>query len=192
MEEPMNQSKAKETRIMIIFMCLVVMCVGAFVLLNARQEDKPLEDEAFNRRRHLFFLTDNNLFDGRMLLRIKDKIGLTGKQEEKIENFMLEHEAFSIRNSGEIKIKELQFAAYLEAGKTDRKEVEMYIREISKIKTNLIVHYMNYLLDVREVLTPQQLETLKQMKEQENDAIRQREREKDKKKGDDSPPFPGW
>ena len=192
MEEPMNQSKAKETRIMIIFMCLVVMCVGAFVLLNARQEDKPLEDEAFNRRRHLFFLTDNNLFDGRMLLRIKDKIGLTGKQEEKIENLMLEHEAFSIRNSGEIKIKELQFAAYLEAGKTDRKEVEMYIREISKIKTNLIVHYMNYLLDVREVLTPQQLETLKQMKEQENDAIRQREREKDKKKGDDSPPFPGW
>ena len=188
----MNQSKAKETRIMIIFMCLVVMCVGAFVLLNARQEDKPLEDEAFNRRRHLFFLTDNNLFDGRMLLRIKDKIGLTGKQEEKIENFMLEHEAFSIRNSGEIKIKELQFAAYLEAGKTDRKEVEMYIREISKIKTNLIVHYMNYLLDVRDVLTPQQLETLKQMKEQENDAIRQREREKDKKKGDDSPPFPGW
>jgi Spy/CpxP family protein refolding chaperone len=192
MEEPMNQSKRKEKRIMIIFMCLVVMCVGAFVLLNARQEDKPLEDEAFNRRRHLFFLTDNNLFDGRMLLRIKDKIGLTGKQEEKIENFMLEHEAFSIRNSGEIKIKELQFAAYLEAGKTDRKEVEMYIREISKIKTNLIVHYMNYLLDVREVLTPQQLETLKQMKEQENDAIRQREREKDKKKGDDSPPFPGW
>ena len=192
MEEPMNQSKAKETRIMIIFMCLVVMCVGAFVLLNARQEDKPLEDEAFNRRRHLFFLTDNNLFDGRMLLRIKDKIGLTGKQEEKIENFMLEHEAFSIRNSGEIKIKELQFAAYLEAGKTDRKEVEMYIREISKIKTNLIVHYMNYLLDVRDVLTPQQLETLKQMKEQDNDAIRRRERQKNKEKGDDSPPFPGW
>jgi Spy/CpxP family protein refolding chaperone len=192
MEEPMNQSKRKEKRIMIIFMCLAVMCVGAFVLLNAQQEDKPLEDEAFNRRRHLFFLTDNNLFDGRMLLKIKDKIGLTGKQEEKIENLMLEHEAFSIRNSGEIKIKELQFAAYLEAGKTDRKEVEMYIREISKIKTNLIVHYMNYLLDVRDVLTPQQLETLKQMKEQENDAIRQRERKKDKKKGDDSPPFPGW
>jgi Spy/CpxP family protein refolding chaperone len=192
MEEPMNQSKAKETRIMIIFMSLVVMCVGAFVLLNARQEDKPQEDEAFNRRRHLFFLTDNNLFDGRMLLKIKDKIGLTGKQEEKIENLMLEHEGFSIRNSGEIKIKELQFAAYLEGRKTDRKEMEMYIREISKIKTNLIVHYMNYLLDVRDVLTPQQLETLKQMKEQDNDAIRRRERQKDKEKGGDSPPFPGW
>jgi Spy/CpxP family protein refolding chaperone len=92
---------------------------------------------------------------------------LTGKQEERIENLMLRHEAFSIRNSGEIKIKELQFAAYLKTGKTDRKEMGMYIREISRVKTNLIVHYMNYLLDVRDVLTPQQLETLKQMKKQE-------------------------
>ena len=188
----MNQSKAKETRIMIIFMCLVAMCVGAFVLLNAQQEDSHREDEAFNRKRHLFFLTDNNLFDGRMVLKIKDKIGLTGKQEEKIENLMLEHEAFSIRSSGEIKIKELRLAVYLRAGKTDRKEMEMYIREISKIKTDMIVHYVNYLLDVRDALTPRQLEILKQMKEQENNPIRQRERQKGKNKGVDSPPFPGW
>lgn len=188
----MNQSKGKETGIMIIFMCLVVMCVGVFALLNAQQEDNSREDEAFNRKRHLFFLTDNNLFDGRMLLKIKDKIGLTGKQEEKIENLMLEHEAFSIRNSGEIKIKELQLAAYLKVGKTDRKEMEIYIREISKIKTNLIVNYINYLLDVRDVLTPQQLETLKQMKEQEKNVIRQRNRHKDKEKSTDSPLFPGW
>ena len=188
----MNQPIRNETRMLIIFICLAVFCVGPFVLLSAQPGDRPQKDEAFKRKRHLFFLTDNNLFDGRVLLKMKEKIGLTGKQEERIENLMLGHEAFSIRNSGEIKIKELQFAAYLKAGKTDRKEMEMYIREISQAKTNLIVHYMNYLLDVRDVLTPQQLETLKQMKEQEKNAIRQREKQKNKKKGVDSPTFSGW
>lgn len=161
----MNHPIGNKNRMLIIFICLAVLCVGPFVLLNAQPENKPQKDEAFKRKRHLFFLTDNNLFGGRMLLKIKDKIGLTREQVERIENLMLEHEAFSIRNSGEIKIKELQFTAYLKAGKTDRKKMEVYIREISKEKTNLIVHYMNYLLDVRDVLTPQQLETLKQMKE---------------------------
>lgn len=161
----MNQPIRNETRMLIIFVCLAVLCGGPLVLLNAQPGDRPLQDEFSKRKRHLFFLTDNNLFDGRMLLKMKDKIGLTRKQEERIENLMLEHEAFSIRNSGEIKIKELQFAAFLKRGKTDRKEMEMYIREISRIKTNLIVKYMNYLLDLRDLLTPQQLETLKQMKE---------------------------
>ena len=163
----MKQSRRNEIRILMIFIYLAVMCVGPSVLLNAHPRDRHQKDEAFKRRRHFFFLTDNNLIDGRRLLIMKDKIGLTGKQEERIENLMLKHEAFSIRNSGEIKIKELQLAAYLKKGKTDRKEVELYIREISSIKTNLIVHYMNYLLDVREVLTLQQLETLKQLREQE-------------------------
>jgi len=176
----MNRAIGNKTGMLIIIICLAVCCPGPLVLLNAQQENQPQEDEAFNHERHLFFLTDNNLFDGRMLLKIKDKIGLTGKQEEKIENLMLEHEAFSIRNSGEIKIKELRFTVYLKAGKTDRKEMEMYIREISKIKTNLIVHYLNYLLDVRDVLTSQQLETLKQIKEQEKNAIPQREPQQDK------------
>jgi Spy/CpxP family protein refolding chaperone len=163
----MKQSIRNEIRILIIFIYLAVMCVGPSVLLSAQAKDKHQKSEAFKRKRHFFFLTDNNLIDGRRLLIMKDKIGLTGKQEERIENLMLKHEAFSIRNSGEIKIKELQLAAYLKKGKTDRKEMELYIREISNIKTNFIVHYMNYLLDVREVLTPQQLETLKQLREQE-------------------------
>lgn len=188
----MNQRIKNETRMLIFFIYLAVLCLGTFVLLNAQPDNSPQKDQAFKRKRHLFFLTDNNLFDGRMLLKMKDKIGLTRKQEERIENLMLEHEAFSIRNSGEIKIQELQLAAYLKTGKTDRKEMEMYIREISRIKTNLIVKYMNYLLDLRDLLTPQQLETLKQMKEKEKNAIRQRKKQKNTKQGVDSPTFSGW
>ena len=46
----------------------------------------------------------------------------------------------------------------------DRKEVEKHIRQISKIKTDMIVDYMNYLLDVKEILTPAQREKIKQLK----------------------------
>ena len=187
----MNQPIGSKTRMLIIFICLAVLYTGPLMLLNAQPGDRPQKDEAFKRKKYLFFLTDNNLYDGRLLLKVKDKIGLNRKQVERIENLMLEHEAFSIRNTGEIKIKELQFAAYVKKGKTDRKEMERHIREISRIKTNLIVHYMNYLLDVRDLLTPRQLETLTQMKDRKKDAIRQREKQENKKRAD-SPTCPGW
>jgi len=84
------------------------------------------------------FLAESDLYDARLILKVKDKIGLTNEQEEKIENIMLVHEAFLIRNSAEIKIKELRFASYLKSqpGEMDRRQVEKYIREISKEKTD--------------------------------------------------------
>jgi hypothetical protein len=136
--------------------------LNAFAFPEGRDKEETLREI-----KHLFFLGENNLYDGRLLLDLKDKIALTKQQEEKIEGLMLAHEAFVIRNSAEIKIKELRFAFYLKSkeGEVDRKEMAQYIREISKEKTDLIVHYMNYLLDLRELLTPEQLETLGKLRE---------------------------
>jgi Spy/CpxP family protein refolding chaperone len=152
---------------------LAVLCVLAFSLvLSARQsEPQPKKEKTPKRIKHFYFLANSNLYDGRMLLQIKEKIGLTERQIEKIENFILEHEAFSIRNSAEIKIKEMRFTTYLKKGEMAREEMEKYIHEISREKTNLIVNYVNYLLDVRALLTPQQLETLKQLKEKKKKSI---------------------
>ncbi len=123
--------------------------------------------ETLKHMRIAFFMTENKLYDGRIILFAKGKIGLTQKQEEKIEDLMLDHEAFSIRNSGEIKIRELRFASYLksERGKIGREEVGKRIREISEIKTRLIIHYMNHLLDLKAVLTPGQLQKLAALQE---------------------------
>lgn len=76
---------------------------------------------------------------------------------------MLEHESFSIRNSGEIKIKEMQFASRIESSKQppNRKTVETFIRDISSLKTEMFIHYANYLLDLREILSQKQLNILK-------------------------------
>lgn len=102
--------------------------------------------------------------DGRDILNQKAKLKLTEEQIEKIENLMLEHESFSIRNSGEIKIKEMQFASRIESSKQppNRKTVENFIRDISSLKTEMFIHYANYLLDLREILSQKQLNILKQ------------------------------
>jgi Spy/CpxP family protein refolding chaperone len=127
-----------------------------------------------NSHRHAeiaVFLAESNLYDARLILKMKDEIGLTEKQEEKIEDIMLVHEAFLIRNSAEIKIKELRFATYLKSqpGEMDRRQVEKYIREISKEKTDLIVHCMNYLLDLKEILTPTQLKKMAEIRKKVKD-----------------------
>lgn len=132
--------------------------------LNARHPEFG-KGEKVKKTRQAFFMAENNLYDARLILRIKDKIGITKEQEEKIENLMLDHEAFTIRNSAEIKIKELQFVSYLKSKEMDRKQVEQYIRVISKEKTDLIIHYMNYLLDLRAILTPSQIQKITEIRE---------------------------
>jgi Spy/CpxP family protein refolding chaperone len=164
-------------KMMMMIIIAVTIFWGNPFLSYSFQEEPGRSHEAPALVKHLLFLAESNLYDGRWLLEKKDKIGLTGEQQEKIEDLMLVHEAFSIRNSGEIKIKELRFAAYLKTGNMDRKQMEQHIREISREKTALIVNYANYLLDVRNILTPQQLKTLEHLKEQKRTEARKKKRE---------------
>lgn len=150
---------------MIIFIQMVLMIMFFTTPLSAHSD---MTKERPHRYVEIaFFLAESDLYDARLILKVKDKIGLTNEQEEKIEDIMLAHEAFVIRNSAEIKIKELRFASYLksEPGEMDRRQVEKYIREISKEKTDLIVHCMNYLLDLKEILTPSQLQKMAEIRE---------------------------
>jgi Spy/CpxP family protein refolding chaperone len=119
------------------------------------------------RLKTLFFMAENDLYDGRLILKVKDKVGLTKEQEEKIQDLMLDHEAFTLRSGAEIKILELRFASYLKSGsdEMDRKQVAAHIREISNKKTDLIVHYMNHLLDLKEILTPDQVQKMAEIRE---------------------------
>jgi len=149
---------------MTIFIQMVLVTMFFTIPLNAHSDTTKERSHRYGEI--AFFLAESDLYDARLILKVKDKIGLTNEQEEKIEDIMLAHEAFVIRNSAEIKIKELRFASYLksEPGEMDRRQVEKYIREISKEKTDLIVHCMNYLLDLKEILTPSQLQKVAEIR----------------------------
>lgn len=155
-------------RISVGIIILFVLVLSVHTGLSAHTYPGETPGKKKVSRRHMGLMTmlaDNDLYDGRILLEKKKELGLTPEQEEKIESLMLDYEAITIRYSGEIKIKELRFASYLKSGQMDRDEVEKYIREISKEKTNMIVQQMNHLLDLKAILTPGQLRKMAEIRE---------------------------
>lgn len=159
-------SKYKWIQVISINILLMVLFFLSGLNVNAYQGEHPQRGDMGDLKT-LFFMAENDLYDGRIILKMKDKIGLTKAQEEKIQDLMLEHEALTIRSSAEIKILELRFASRLKSGngEINRKQVETYIREISSKKTDLIVHYMNHLLDLKKILTPEQVQKMAEIRE---------------------------
>ncbi len=167
-QSPRNQSirpyKAGPLKYVVLPVCLFFLGFNLFSLILPGGFSSAGGRDARKLNRMLS-LSESNLYDGRRILEYGEELGLTAKQRKKTETLMMAQEAFSIRNQAEIKIKELEFASYLKSGQMERKEVEKYIRAISKERTALLVHYINYLLDIRGLLTPAQKEKLTQIRE---------------------------
>ena len=120
------------------------------------------------------FMAENNLFEARMILRLKSEIGLTPEQEKKIENLMLAHEETAIKREADIKVMELHFAALLKEEKVNRKEMGKMAREIGNFKTDLQIDHLNYLLDIRDTLNPEQIQKMENLKRKFGQNIRER------------------
>ncbi len=143
---------------LIVILCITV-CMSALWGWPVGDESKPPDHFARQLRRD-FYLADKNLFDARFILAKKEKIALSEQQVQKIESIKMTYQESAIRKSAEIKIRELRFTSYIKSGKIEKKEMASHIREIGKQKTDWVVDYINYLLDLRDVLTDKQLETL--------------------------------
>jgi len=101
-----------------------------------------------------------------MLLRFKDEIGLTENQVDKIEKLQEQFTEYGIKQKANLKIKEMKFHSYLKKDKVDRKNMETIIREITTMKTDMQIAHMNYLLDLKELLTPEQLEKIETLRKE--------------------------
>jgi hypothetical protein len=115
-------------------------------------------------------MAENNLFEARFLLQNREFIGLSAEQQKKVETMMLAYEEKNIRRGSEIKVLELRFATLLKPGAVDRIEMEKMVRQINTQKTELQIDHLNYLLDLRLLLTPEQIGKLEERKKE----IRQR------------------
>jgi Spy/CpxP family protein refolding chaperone len=112
------------------------------------------------------FLLEQNLIDGRLTLRFKKQITLTAVQIQKIEKLMLRFEEEYIRRWAEIKIKEIQLATSIKSDQIIMKNIERKIREINSEQIEISIKYLNYLLDIKEVLTTEQREKIKSLRKQ--------------------------
>jgi Spy/CpxP family protein refolding chaperone len=154
----------------VLFLTLLAILA---LTMPARESRKPWPNMIPNLKFGLY-MAENNLFEARFILHLKSEIGLTGEQEQKIENMMLAHEETAIRRGSDIKVLELKFASLLKSNRIDRREMEKMAREMGKLKTDLQVDHLNYLLDVRGTLTPEQVQKIEKLKKEIPGRIRER------------------
>jgi hypothetical protein len=109
-------------------------------------------------------MAEKNLFHAGMLLKIKDKIGLSQSQVKKIEKMKASHEELWIKKEADIKILKLKLDNYLKNEKLERGRIEKMIRGIAKVKTGMQIEQIHYLLDLRELLTSEQLTKIEELK----------------------------
>lgn len=109
-------------------------------------------------------LAEKNLFPVHMLLKFKSEIGLTDEQAAKIEKMQLAHQESMIKSNSDIKLLELKIGNALKAESVNRSAVEKMIRTVSEQRTDLLIKRINFLLDVKDILTPEQLERIEKMK----------------------------
>ncbi len=145
-------------KLMIVIICLVAFLFNLNLKANIEGRDIIKKTQAG------IFLAGKNLFDARFIMRFKEDINLSKEQEKKVENLLLAFEENSIKKSAEIKIRELRFASYLNSEKINRGKIERQLKTISKMKTDFLIDYINYLLDLKQIMTPVQIEKLKEIK----------------------------
>jgi len=148
---------------------LSLALVGALLLTmtasaEARNRPRLQRMQLLKNLRFGLHMAENNLFEGRMILRMKDEIGLTAEQVKRIENMMLSQEETAIRRQSDLKVMELHFAALLKNDKVNRKEMERMARDIGKFRTDQQIGHLNYLLDIRDTLSAEQIGKLEQLK----------------------------
>ena len=167
-----------------IFLLIMVLLLTS---LSPARTGRRLQPNELNSLRFGLYMAENNLFEARIILRLKSEIGLSAPQEQKIENLMLAYEESAIRRGSDVKVLELKFASLLRGNRIDRREMEKQAREVGRMKTDLQVGHLNYLLDVRDILTAEQVQKLDKMKEKFHGSMRERM----EKKGPRFPPRPG-
>lgn len=91
------------------------------------------------------------------------ELGLTLDQERRLRELRTEFAKESERRSAEIRVAEIELDALLEQDKWDLAKIEPKVEQIATLQGDLRLARIKTLAAGRDVLTPEQLETLKQI-----------------------------
>ena len=144
----------------------LISAVLVFVSMNAMTRSGARGRDMMRHARFGINMAEKNLFPGPMLLKFKDEIGLTAEQIDKIEKMTELFREAAIRRQADIKVKGLKVSSYLKKERPDRKKMEVMIREIAGMRTDMQLDRMNYLLDLKDLLTAEQIEKIESFKKE--------------------------
>jgi Spy/CpxP family protein refolding chaperone len=111
-----------------------------------------------------FGMVDNNMIRGQMLLRLKTELKLTDDQVKKIEKMSFNFQESVIKRMADTKIMEIKLANYLRGDKINRKTVEKMIKDIAMMKADMQIDRIYHFLDIKSVLTPEQIKKAEELK----------------------------
>jgi Spy/CpxP family protein refolding chaperone len=97
-----------------------------------------------------------------MILHHGQELGLNPEQEKKLRDLRTEFSKESVRRSAEIRVAQIELGSLLEQDQWDLAKIEPTVKQIASLQGDLRATRLKTLAAGRAVLTPQQLEKLKQ------------------------------
>ncbi len=119
--------------------------------------------------------------------RISEQIGLTSDQQDQIEKIFVRSRTKLIDLRADLEKKQLLLGEAMEDKSVDRQDVEKKIEAVENARAELQKTRALMLLDIKQVLKPDQWERLMRMQQNARERIRQRIRERVLNRGGDSP-----
>ena len=110
----------------------------------------------------------------RMLQVHADEISLTEEQLNKIDELCTEQKDLITRLHADMKILHDDLRAEMEKDESDRRIVSDISDEISAIRGQIMKSRLMLHLDIKELLTPEQREIIKELKAEKRDRIKER------------------
>jgi len=154
----------------------VILVLSAALFLNAQQEFRGMRPGRGQHARDFF--AKQNFIPARMLLKAKDKIGLSAEQEKELTAMIEAHEQWAIKFRADMEIKALKLRTTLEAEQLNLKDAEGQIRAQADMHAEMQIARLRFQQEVKALLTPEQLTKLTELKKEfrarVRDGVRQR------------------
>jgi len=137
-----------------------IFLIFVIIILTLVSNNYAVKKSMYSTTKLSTILKGFELFSPRLILRNKDKLNLTQKQVDKIENEILVFEKFQITNGAKIKINELELVSLLSKKNINRKNLENKIRKSGKLKTDSFIEYIKHLFKIKDILSKEQIKIL--------------------------------
>jgi Spy/CpxP family protein refolding chaperone len=95
----------------------------------------------------------------------RERVGITPEQAQKIQTETLNFRKTEIRNRADLEVKHLELRSLLSVDNPDRNAIDGKLQEISAARLAQAKSAINFHLDMRAALTPDQRQKLQQMRE---------------------------
>jgi Spy/CpxP family protein refolding chaperone len=148
-EDPMKK--------LIVTALMVVLALGS-AMLAAQDNDQGMR--MFGRGMMSGHARGGERMGPAMLDHLKEQLALTPDQVKKLEAIHTAHQEWMIKKHAEIELASLKLKNYLKADGVNRKEAERMIRSLSTQHADVQVARFQFMQDMKDTLTPEQLKKL--------------------------------